>query len=313
MEISQLKVFLAVSELGSVSKAALHLNCVQSNVTTRIKNLEKEVGRALFYRKPRGMIISPAGRQLEIYARKLINLEKEARISLIEDNAVQGSLIVGTFESVAAMKFPVILSRYHERYPEVDLSFITASSTELCRQVANYQIDGAFVSDGYRLPSLDWWPAFFEKLVLVCPAGKNPEETAEKKGILVFPKPCAYRKRLEVWLDRNDLPLKQTMELGTVDGMVKCIAAGMGMGLIPLATVESALPLNTVSVYPLEENLESVPIMFIKRKDTLVTKAMEAFHGILKERHMKGHFNSAFNTLQERDGIHLDFKEKSAL
>ncbi len=283
MEISHLKVFLAVSELGTVSDAARQLNCVQSNVTARIKNLESELGLELFYRKPRGMVATPAGRMLINYARKIIHLEKEAKKILTDSNSVQGSLIVGAFESVAAVRFPVILSRFHRIYPQVDLSLITASSTELCRKVLDYQIDGAFVSDAYKQASLNYTPAFYEKLVLVCPAGKPPEETAQKKGVLVFPKPCAYRERLEQWFEISGLTLKKKMELGTVDGMMKCVAAGMGMGVLPLTTVESAISLNTVSIYPLGKDLESVPIMFLKREDTLISKPLESFIKVLTD------------------------------
>ena len=77
------------------------------------------------------------------------------------------------------------------------------------------------------------------------------------------------------------VPLKQKMELGSVDGLLKCVAAGMGMGVLPLTTVESALALNTVSVHPLGRALESVPIMFVKRQDTLMSKPLEMFLELL--------------------------------
>ena len=304
MEISHLKVFQAVAERGSVSEAARHLNCVQSNVTARIKNLENELGSVLFYRKPRGMVTTPAGRLLLTYARKIIHLEKEAKKALLTDDKIQGQLLLGTFESVAAVRFPVLLARYHRLYPGVDLSLITESNTALCRKVIDYEIDGAFVSDDYKLPGLEWTQAFFENLVLVCPAGKEPLETAVKKGVLVFPKPCAYRERLEQWFRNNHLALNQKMELGTVDGILKCVAAGMGMAALPLSTVEKALALKTVSIHPIGTSLEAVPIMFVKRNDTLISKPLEAFLELLAN-------PEAERTAKSQGGLELEANQRT--
>ncbi len=281
MEISHLRIFQAVAEFGSVSEAARVLNCVQSNVTTRIKNLETEVGTPLFYRKPKGMVTTPEGRLLLEYARKILHLEKEAKRAVMSEDRTQGQLLLGAFESVAAVRLPVLLARYHHLYPDVELSLITEPSTELCRKVVDYQLDGAFVSDAYQLPDLVWSEAFSETLVLVCPAEKAPKETAAQKGVLVFPRPCAYRDRLEQWLRHIGLPLNQKMEMGTVDGTVKCVAAGMGMAALPLSTVEKASALNIVSIHSLDPQFESVPIMFVKRKDTRVSKPLAAFLELL--------------------------------
>ena len=63
MEMTDLRVFEAVARNGSMNRAALELNTVQSNVTARIRALEREVGVALFQRHVRGVSITPAGRK----------------------------------------------------------------------------------------------------------------------------------------------------------------------------------------------------------------------------------------------------------
>lgn len=281
MEISHLRTFQTVADSGTVSGAARVLNCVQSNVTARIKNLEEELGVQLFYRKPRGMIVTPAGRLLTTYARQMIHLEKEIRTVLSDGAAVRGQLVLGAFESVAAIRLPVLLADFHTRYPEVEISLITGTSTELNRKVLDYDLDGAFVTDGYRLPDMVWSEAFQEELVLVCPSGAETADAVAGKGVLVFPRPCAYRDRLEQWLRGRGLSPKKTIEMGSTDGMIKCISAGMGVGILPFSTVERASELGVISVRRIDDRLESVPVMFVKRRDTLVSKPLGAFLDLL--------------------------------
>ncbi len=281
MEISHLRVFQTIAETGSVSSAAQHLNCVQSNVTARIKGLENELGSTLFYRKPRGMIATPAGRTLLKYAKQILHLEKEAKKALQDDDKVQGPLMLGAFESVAAVRLPLLLSKYHRLYPEVDLSLVTGNSIELNQKVLNYEIDGAFVTDGYKTDDMKWVEAFREELVLIYPSGKKTPETAAQKGVLVFPRPCAYRERLEQWFQKKGLILNQKMELGSADGIVECVAAGMGVSILPFSLIKKASKLGVISVHRIGKDLESVPIMFVKRLDTMISKPLSAFLELL--------------------------------
>ncbi len=284
MELSHLKVFQNVADIGSVSGAAQALNCVQSNVTARIKGLEDELGSALFYRRPRGMIPTPAGRILSGYAKKILHLEKEAKKALSDEGQVQGQLRLGAFESVAAVRLPILLAKYHRLYPDVDLSLITGSSSDLNRKVLNYEIDGAFVTDGYKASDMKWRQAFGEELVLIYPTGKDSAVTAAQKGVLVFPRPCAYRERLEQWFQKKGMVLNPRMELGSADGIIGCVSAGMGVSLLPFSLVEKASKSGIVSVHRIGSRLESVPIMFVKRQDTLISKPLRTFLQLLENR-----------------------------
>jgi DNA-binding transcriptional LysR family regulator len=281
MEISHLRIFQTVTKTGSVSSAAQKLNCVQSNVTARIKSLEDELGAKLFYRKPRGMIVTPAGRILLDYAKQMLHLEREAKKAVLGDDKIQGQLLLGAFESVSAVRLPIFLAKYHRLYPEVDLSLITGTGAELNQKVLDYEIDGAFVTDEYRVSDIEWTEAFREELVLVYPSGKDSPETAAKKGVLVFPRPCAYRERLEQWFQEKGIALNQKMELGSTEGMIECVAAGMGVSILPFSSVEKASKIGVVSVHRIGKKLGSVPIMFIKRKDTLISKPLSAFLELL--------------------------------
>ncbi len=71
------------------------------------------------------------------------------------------------------------------------------------------------------------------------------------------------------------------MELGSADGMVECVAAGMRVSILPFSSVENASKLGIISVHRIGKTLASVPIYFVKREDTLVSKPLSAFLDLL--------------------------------
>lgn len=118
MEIAQLRMFKTVHDLGSIVRAAEVLHCVPSNITARLKSLERELGATLFFREGRGLRISPAGEVLLDYARKILTLADEARHALGPAAAPSGPLRIGAIESSASGRLPRLLAKYHALYPK---------------------------------------------------------------------------------------------------------------------------------------------------------------------------------------------------
>ena len=129
MDLAGLRVVKAVADTGSVSRAAEALNCVQSNVTARIKRLEEDLGVDLFLRLSRGMEPTPAGRVLSGYADRVLRLVAQARDAVAEAAGRGGRLAVGSMESTAAVRLPPVLARFHRDHPDVELT-ITPGPTE---------------------------------------------------------------------------------------------------------------------------------------------------------------------------------------
>jgi DNA-binding transcriptional LysR family regulator len=100
MDLSDLKIFSAVVREGSVTKAAQRLYRVQSNVTTRIRQLEEDIGVSLFIREGKRLHLSPAGQVLLEYADRLLALAEEAR-NAVQDPKPRGIFRLGAMESTA--------------------------------------------------------------------------------------------------------------------------------------------------------------------------------------------------------------------
>jgi DNA-binding transcriptional LysR family regulator len=120
---TRLKIFSTVAKEGSITKAAQQLDYVQSNVTSRIHQLETELGTSLFYRHSRGVSLTSAGEILLQYANKVLHLCAEAEKAVRDNATPHGPLRIGSMETTAAIRLPAVLAAYHRLYPEVHLKY----------------------------------------------------------------------------------------------------------------------------------------------------------------------------------------------
>ncbi len=278
-----LKVFRTVAAVGSVSGAAGELNCVQSNVTGRVRQLERQLQTPLFYRKARGMALAPGGRVLLDYADKVLRLLAEAEKAVRESGEQSGELKIGSMETTAAVRLPGVLAAYHEQLPEVDITLATGPTQDLVERVLAYELDGAFVGGVIRHPDLDCQAVFDEELVLVTePACAGPDDIG-KRVLLVFRQGCSYRARAEAWMRESGLLPVRLMEFGTAEAILGCVMAGMGVTLLPRAFVARPGHEGAVAIHSLPPKTARLPTSFVRRKDTLVTRAMTRLLELVRE------------------------------
>ncbi|MHC2461989.1 LysR substrate-binding domain-containing protein [Bradyrhizobium embrapense] len=272
MELTDLLTFSTVARLGGITRAADELNTVQSNVTQRIKALEAEIGTALFERHSRGMSLTGAGRRLLPYAQRMAALSREAVLAARDDGEPKGPLSIGSMETTAAVRLPTLLAEFHRRYPAVRLTLRTAPTADLVAAVLDGTLDGAFVAGPIEHAELTATPAFTEELVLVT-APRWTSLAALRAGTpesgptaLVFRTGCTYRQRLEQVFTEFGWPSAARFELGTLDGMVGCVAADMGVTLLPRAVVERDHVQRDIKIHRLNPQHAHVETLFIQRR-----------------------------------------------
>lgn len=288
MELSDLVTFSTVARLGAVTRAADELNTVQSNITQRVKALEAEIGTPLFERHSRGMTLTGAGRRLLPYAQRLAALSREAVLAAREDGEPKGPLSIGSMETTAAVRLPSLLAEFHRRFPAVQLSLRTAPTADLVAAVLDGSLDGAFVAGPIAHAELTDVTAFQEELVLVT-ARRWASLAALRAGTpesgptaLVFRTGCSYRQRLEQLLTEFGWPSAARFELGTLDGMIGCVAAGMGVTLLPRAVVERSDQSGNIRIHPLSPSQSRVDTIFIQRRGAPQYSALQGFVSCLE-------------------------------
>ncbi|REG85757.1 LysR family transcriptional regulator [Marinomonas pollencensis] len=245
MELSQLRMFKTIVDLGSIAKAAEQLHCVPSNITTRIKNLEEELGEALFIRKGRGLSLSPAGDIFLSYVNNILSLCQEAKRAISADGEPIGTLRFGAIESAATSRLPKVLSLYHKQYPKVHIEFSTGKWKELETAVVKHELDSAVIAGKSLHPDIECVEIYQEELVLIAPATFDSIHSPGDligKNIYMWPEGCPYRKTLENWLETHQIPAEITSiaSYGTILG---CVSSGAGISLVPKGIYEQ-LKLN---------------------------------------------------------------------
>src|SRR5690242_16920434 len=172
MDFSDLRVFKAVVEEGSISGAARRLHRVQSNITTRIQQLEASLGTKLFIREKNRLHLSPAGKLFLTYVDQILRISEEARAAIDEDTP-RGVFRIGTLESTAASRLPPLLSAYHTKYPAVRIELMTGTADAVRDALLARDVDAIFVADCITESDVESMPAFEEELVLIAPLSRK--------------------------------------------------------------------------------------------------------------------------------------------
>lgn len=253
MDLDALQIFKAVVDCGGISKAAAQLHRVPSNISTRVKNLEAQLGVALFQRQGGKLALSAEGRLLLGYAQRLLQLSAEATLAL-RSGTPRGTLRLGTMEGTAAARLPPLLSRYHRHFPEVHIELITGTSGALQGKLLNFEIDAAFVAEAFLPGGLDMQPAFVEELVLISatdtPPIKTPQD-AQHRSLVAFSSGCSYRRILQEWLGTATTQPARVLELGSYHAIVACVAAGAGIAIMPRSVLEVVQAQQALAVFAL--------------------------------------------------------------
>jgi DNA-binding transcriptional LysR family regulator len=280
MDASDLRVFEAVARLGGMNRAAAELNTVQSNVTARIRHLEDELGAPLFERHARGVDLTDAGRRLLPYAARVRQLLDEARRAVDDDGTPRGLLTIGSLETTAALRLSPLLAAYAASFPEVDLVIRTGTTCELIEAVMENKLEGAFVCGPVDHPELESEVVFREELALLTARSvRSIDEVLARRDqrIVVLRAGCSYRERLEAILARRGMAPSRRLEFGTLEAIVGCVSAGLGVTLLPKSLIGPIWTAERVAVHTLPVAEAEVETLFIRRQGAYTSSALKAF------------------------------------
>ena len=269
LDLRSLEIFRTVAVEGSVTKAAMKLNRVQSNISTRIKQLEQHLKKNLFFRRNRGLTLTPDGHLLLSYAERLLQLSMEASEALNEGKP-RGVFRIGTMESTAAARLPEILSRYHQLYPDVEIELETDTAGGLMDRLLNYDVEIAFAAEPVSFETISTQAVFEEELVLVAPQSFPPlENTSEISGktVVAFGTGCAYRRYLEEWLLESGIVPGGVIAMGSYLAILACVSAGTGFAIVPQCVLDTVSSKGRFRLYPLPNKVARIKTLLAWRSD----------------------------------------------
>src|SRR3990167_640615 len=257
IDLDSLEIFRAVVREGGIVRAAARLHRVQSNITTRIKQLEQRLGVPLFQRQGRTVGLTAPGQARLVHAEQLLRMADEAEAA-VRALPVRGPLRLGSMESTAGSRLPQLLDRFHQRQPDIGIELQTGTTAALLRKLADCALDAAFVGEPFAVGELQSRIVFEEELVLVTARQHAPVQRAadlDACTILAFAQGCSYRKRLEEWFALDDTRPERVMELASYQAIIACAAAGTGCGIVPASLLGALHATKNIRQHPLPEPL----------------------------------------------------------
>lgn len=288
MDLSSIDIFLAVASDRSVTKAAKAVGRVPSNVTTRIQQLEEDLGVSLFSRDGKKMTLTREGETFLSYANRLKALALEAR-QAVRPLSPSGTLRVGTMESTAASRLPAALTQFNQMWPDVSLHLTMGASRDLTHDVLSDVLDCALIAGlpkamreedsrfDAELRALEMVPVFVEDLLIVLPSGHPAIKSAAdlRVGALAALEPgCTYRRIAENWVRKSSaLP---TSELGSYHAILASVATGNTAGVMPRSVLDLMHWPTSAQTY----QLGPVETLLVYRRNDRPS-AFHAFHEVL--------------------------------
>ncbi|WP_027669298.1 LysR family transcriptional regulator [Rhizobium leguminosarum] len=262
MELRHLRYFLAVAEEGNFTRAAGKLGIGQPPLSQQIRDLEREVGAALFHRVPHGAELTAAGAAFLGEAKASLAAAEKAKLAAQSANRGEtGRLSLG-FTASSAFN-PVVsttIRRFRARWPEVQLSLTEMNTLALMQKLERGELDATFMR-----PSLDD-PAGIrlrrlpdEPMVIALPAShllarrsKLPLAALADEPFILFPRLVGLSLYDDVVLAcrRAGFELTVAQEAPQISSVVNLVAADLGVSIVPASI--SQIKLEGVAYRPIE-------------------------------------------------------------
>lgn len=273
--------FFAAADAGSFSAASQSLNYAQYNLSSRIRNLEDELGTRLFYRNRKGVVLTSKGKILYEYAVRLASLSEEAQKAVKDQGTAKGPLAVGSLESIVLEDLPAVLSDYHSHYPEVQLSLQTDMNDSLINSVLNHSLDGAFIADATEHPELNRIPFCKNELILVGSAEDTDSSALEilkNKSLITFPVGSVFRRHLELLLAYYKIPYQSRLQvMNSLSSNIVNICSLLGCGYLTRGAAAPYIRQGIMREYPIQDPHSELEISFIYRKDHFMDTTFRCF------------------------------------
>ncbi|ASV38787.1 LysR family transcriptional regulator [Pseudomonas sp. NS1(2017)] len=233
-DLELLHTLVCVVDEGSFTRAAERVHRTQSTVSQQIRKLEENVGQVLLVRDRSGQQVSATehGELLTHYARRLLNLSREARDALDTEASVV-PVRLGVPEDFDATRMASMLSGFVRARPEARLETVSGMSTDLRRQLDSGEIDIALVKR--EAGSGECHASWPEPLVWVC--GQGQDMQLDTLPLALFPQGCIYRQRAIRTLDKARRSWRVAFGSHSLTGIQAAVTSGLGVSILPKSAV----------------------------------------------------------------------------
>ncbi|MDH6455531.1 DNA-binding transcriptional LysR family regulator [Streptomyces sp. SAI-119] len=264
MELRTLRVFVAVAEEQSFTRAAERLSVAQPAVSHQIRSLEKELGEALFERSTRSIRLTEAGRVLlPLAAQTLADADRVTAEFASRAALVTGTLVLGTVDGAEHTPLPALLSTFHRQYPGVAVQLVEGRSAALISRVEEGELDAAVVALPQQPLAEDLRSVVMleDEIVAVVPAdsplsGREnmPIELLSGKTLISYDPDSGLRPHVQSAFEAAGIDF--TTQYATNDGGLHAALVEAGVGISLTVKTDRALTANSrIRTVPISPSL----------------------------------------------------------
>lgn len=287
-----MEIFRKVVELKSFSRAAAAAYLTQPTVSEHIKALEESLGLRLLDRLGREVVPTRAGELLYDYARRLLELQAEARQALSQfAGGLKGRLVLGGSTIPGQYLLPALVGRFKEDYPEVLLTLKIGDTQEIAEGVLEGRLELGVVGACIQKGALAYQFLARDELALVIPAGhrwarKGPITLSELKEepFILRESGSGTRQALEENLraaGEGVGSLRVVAEMGSTEAIIQAIRAGLGISVLSRLAIEERLSSGTLAVVAVEGLQLSREFLIVTHRARTLSPICQAFLSFL--------------------------------
>lgn len=287
-----LRIFAAVVEQQSFSRAAEILFITQSAVSKAVRELEHQLDLPLIDRGPggsrgvRGVRLTEGGQALYEHARGIFAMERIALEDVRERVGLRkGGLRIGASTTVAGYWLPAHIAAFARRHPDIGVELVVANTAQIAEAIINCEVDAAIVEGPVDDPRIDTRIWREEALVIIAPEDMgNPGNRrtsaaalSEQTWLLREPGSGTRRVAQEILRSHGITP-RQQLAIGSNEAIARAVAAGAGVALLPSVVVEDLIAMRRVRALSMDQQvLFSRPLFRLELLNRRRSPALQAF------------------------------------
>ena len=233
MDVTTLRSFVAVAELGGVTRAASHLNLTQSAVSMQLKRLEDMLGLSLFDRTGRRIALTGYGEQMLSYAKRMVQLNDEVMMRLT-DQAFEGEVILGAPHDIVYPTIPQVLKAYNAAFPRVKVTLRSSSTAKLHEALERGEVDLILTTESAPRRGGET----LTEVPLRWVTGRGGQCWRMRPLRLAFCRFCAFRPIAIAALDAAGIDWEMTVDSDDDRSIEALISADLSIG----ALLEDSIP-----------------------------------------------------------------------
>lgn len=281
MEFVELRYFIAVTDAGSFSRAAVKLGMTQPALSRQIRKLEHELRSSLFYRHGRGVSLTESGRKLSDVVRPMLQQLIEVKEDMLEQgDRPSGVVALGVPPSIGNTLVAPLAQRFLEACPDARLRVHEAFSNTLLEWIETGRLDLAILYDARRDRNLLVSPLLVEDFFLIQSVPRNPSASPLSmadlaKFTFALPGPeNGFRRVVDTAARRAGVKLNVAMELDSLAALKQLVAAGSGCcTILPFGAVHEEVREKRLDARPIKSSTMRAMLVTATPLHRLVTKA----------------------------------------